>query len=248
VYSARGAAPNAAIIGPVSPSWQTVLADLRDRCGPAGLDLVQPFQVAWYNRAVDEAYRLPDLGAPSALGVLIGNTQAIWPHFLEALGAFRDRPQPLDAYVEAGVLRALEPITLRHEVRFAHDPPPRRVAMQRLAHLSGLAYLSPSHLSVRATYGPWIALRAAIVIDIEGPPGPPREPPNPCPDCETQCMPAFREAMDASGGHPGHAAIERDWPLWLAVRDACPVGRPHRYGDEQIRYHYANDRTVLAGR
>ncbi|MGH8586497.1 MAG: hypothetical protein ACREWE_10055 [Gammaproteobacteria bacterium] len=43
--------------------------------------------------------------------------------------------------------------------------PPRRVAMQRLAHLSGLAYLSPSHLNVHATYGPWIALRAAVVID-----------------------------------------------------------------------------------
>ncbi len=50
--------------------------------------------------------------------------------------------------------------------------------MQRLAHASGLARLSPSHLSVHGTDGPWIALRAAVVIDIEGQSGPPREPPN----------------------------------------------------------------------
>ena len=34
--------------------------------------------------------------------------------------------------------------------------------MQRLAHVAGLAYLSESHLSVHAEYGPWLGLRAAI--------------------------------------------------------------------------------------
>jgi methylmalonic aciduria homocystinuria type C protein len=153
-----------------------------------GLDLAQPFQVAWCNRAVADAFRLPDFGRSSALGILVGNTRAIWPRFLDALRANRpglDERHPLESYVEVTVLAALEPLLHRSEVRWAHDPPPRRVAMQRLAHVSGLAYLSPSHLNVHVTYGPWIALRAAIVIDIEGPSGPSPEPPNPCPDCES---------------------------------------------------------------
>ena len=188
----RREAPNAAIIPSMRSSWQSVVEDLRSRCTPAGLDLTQPFQVSWYNRAVDDAFKLPDFGKPSALGILIGNTRAIWPRFLETLRANRprlDARHPLESYIEATVLPALEAITYRSEVRWAQDPPPRRVAMQRLAHLSGLAYLSPSHLNVHATYGPWIALRAAVVIDIDGPSGPPREPSNPCPDCESHCLP-----------------------------------------------------------
>lgn len=231
----------------VQLSWQSVVEDLRSRWIPAGLDLAQPFQVAWYNRAVDDAFRLSDFGRPSALGILV----------------------------------ALEPLIPRSEVRWTHDLPPRRVAVQRLAHLSGLAYLSPSHLSAHVTYGPWIALRAAIVIDIKGhrqdggldvavervalvqpepiraqnasrkrgqnarvlPSGPSPGPPNPCLDCEAT---AYRGSAIAAAGTPaGHAAIERHWQLWLAVRDACPVGRSHRYSDAQIRYHYTKDREVL---
>ena len=230
-------------------SWQSVFEDLQSRWIPAGLDLAQPFQVAWYNRAVDDAFRLPDFGRSSALGILVGNTRAIWPRFLDAVRAnapVLDERHPLESYVEATVLPSLKPLIPRSEVRWAQDPPPRRVAMQRLAHVSGLAHLSPSHLSVHATYGPWIALRAAVVIDIEGPSSPPPEPPNPCPDCEHYCLRRFRDAIAAAGATPaGHAAIERHWPLWLAVRDACPAGRSHRYGDEQIRYHYTKDREVL---
>ncbi|MGH8573310.1 MAG: hypothetical protein ACREX8_12150 [Gammaproteobacteria bacterium] len=230
-------------------SWQSVFEDLRSRWRPAGLDLAQPFRIGWYNQAVADAYRLPDFGRPTALGILVGNTRALWPRFLDALqqnGSLLDGHDPLDRYVESLVLPALEPLAHRSEVRFAHDRPPRRVAMQRLARVSGLAHLSPSHLSVHATYGPWIALRAAVVIDIKGPSGPPLEPPNPCPDCEQHCLPRFREAIAAAGTTPaGHAAIERHWRLWLAVRDACPAGCSHRYGDAQIRYHYTKDREVL---
>jgi hypothetical protein len=29
------------------------------------------------------------------------------------------------------------------------------------------------------------------------------------------------------------------------MREACPTGRAHRYGEAQIRYHYLKDRAVL---
>ena len=74
--------------------------------------------------------------------------------------------------------------------------------MQRLVHLSGLAYLSPSHLNVYLMFGPWIALRATVVIEIDGPWRPPSEPPDPCPDCERDCLPKFRRAAAAPGSTP----------------------------------------------
>ncbi|MGH8611250.1 MAG: hypothetical protein ACREYF_04150 [Gammaproteobacteria bacterium] len=233
----------------VQSPWQSVVYDLRSRCSPAGVDLVQPFQVAGYNRAIGDAFKLPDFGRSSALGVLLGNTRALWPRFLDWLRASPwrlDEDHPLERYVGEVVLQALQPLAHRWEVRFAHEPTPRRVAMQRLAHVSGLAYLSPSHLNVHFMFGPWIALRAAVVIDIDGPVRPCSEPPNPCPDCERDCLPKFRQAAAAVGSTPqAHAALEQHWRLWLAVRDACPAGREHRYSDDQIGYHYTKDRDRL---
>ena len=154
--------------------WEPVVERIAARCRPAGLDLLRAFQVGWYNRAVEEPYRLPDLGHPARLGVLIGNTRALWAPFLAALRrdpARLDAAEPLDDYVMATVTDALRPLPLRWQVRWAHDAA-APVAMQRLAHVAGLAHLAPSHLSVHQVYGPWIALRAAVVIDTHGPPDP----------------------------------------------------------------------------
>lgn len=228
--------------------WEPVVERIAARCRPAGLDLLRAFQVGWYNRAVEEPYRLPDLGHPSRLGVLIGNTRALWAPFLAALRrdpARLDAAEPLDDYVMATVTDALRPLPLRWHVRWAHDAA-APVAMQRLAHVAGLAHLAPSHLSVHQVYGPWVALRAAVVIDTHGPPDPPPAPDNPCADCEHHCMAAYRRAVEAAGDATAtHAALAGHWTAWLAVRDACQTGRSHRYGDDQVRYHYTKDREVL---
>lgn len=228
--------------------WQEVTDAVSAGAAPAGFDLVQPFQVGWYNAAVDAAYRLPDFARPRALGILIGNTRALWPRLLAAvrddtaLGAAAD---PVDRYTIERILGVLQPLAPRWEVRWAHGRPPRRVAMQRLAHVSGLAHLSRSVLNVHPVYGPWIALRAAVVVDTDGPPGAPRDPPSPCPDCAHACVPRFERAAAALRARgldqPG---LGDTWRLWLAVRDACPVGREHRYGEDQIAYHYGADRIL----
>jgi len=213
-------------------------------CAAGGLDLWATCSAADYDAVVEPAYRLPSWGRARTLVVVIGNTRALWPHVVAGAG----RPRPVDDHVEevvgaavAAALAGLDPVPA-HALRFAPDPPPRRVAIQRLAEVAGLAWLSPSHLSVHPTYGPWIGLRAAVVIDVDGPP--PRPPPPPPCRCQHGCGPAFERALAA--GTPRDAAELRErWRLWLAVRDACPVGRPHRYHDAQIRYHYTGDRSAL---
>ena len=217
-----------------------IAATIAARCAEGGIDLCATCASADYDAAVPAEYRLPDVGRARALVVVLGNTRALWPHVRDAVA--RGDRDPVDDYVarviRGAVAEALAPLTPRPrvEIRFAPEPPPRRVAMQRLAHVAGLAWLAPSHMCVHPTFGPWLALRAAVVIDVEGPPA--RLPiAAPC-DCATGCQPALDRAIAA--GPPRDQAELRDrWRLWLAVRDACPVGREHRYEDDQIRYHYA---------
>ena len=229
------------------PDWEQISNQIRDRSVAAGLDLVQPLQVGWYNEVVGEQYRLPDFGRDDCLAILVGNTKALWLHFLEAMHNDPDlqtSPHPIDAFTQRCVEAALAPVPCRWLTRYGHKPS-HSVALQRLAHVSGLAYLSASHLSVHRDFGPWIALRAACVIDIPGPTNKPTSPPQPC-ICESQCAPAFRAAMALTDqGKLTQEDVSKQWRSWLAVRDACPVGRIHRYSDAQIRYHYQHDRRLL---
>lgn len=227
--------------------WQAVTAAIAAALRPHGFDIVHPFAVRWLDAVVEPAQRPPDLGRDDALGVLVGNTRALWPPFLAAcaadaaLGAAAD---PIERYAETRVAPVIAGLPVRGALRWAHDPPPR-LAIQRLADLTGLAPLSPVGLNVHPVHGPWFALRAAAVLDVAGPAGDPPATPLPCPDCVHTCVPSFERARVAQEGKQG---IADTWPLWLAVRDACPVGRAHRYDEAQIRYHYARDRSALLRR
>jgi|CXWL01.1.fsa_nt_gi methylmalonic aciduria homocystinuria type C protein len=203
-------------------------------CAAAGLDLNATSSVGSYNAVVDRPFHLP--GADDSLTIVVGNTRAIWPHIGEFVRAQPSPPpDPVDTYVESVIRSATSGCTELIDVRYAHESPPRRIAIQRLAHVAGLAWLSPSHLCIHPTFGPWIALRAAIVLDMPAPPA--RQPlAAPC-DCAGACAPLLAEAL-AAAERVDSASVRSSWRRWLAMRDACPVGRRHRYDDDQIEYHY----------
>ena len=194
----------------------------------AGLDLAHPFDTA-------------DAGVPAIAdperrcGLLVGNTRAMWPAFTSALRAdpaLAAASDPLDRYVE-GVLARVFP---GERVWFGH----RRydgafVPMQRIAVAAGLGVLAPTQLVIHPVYGPWFALRA--VVARAGTPEPAAPPPAaPC-RCDAACTGALDAALAARGPDA--------WRAWLAVREACPVGRAHRYSDEQLAYHYTKNRGLL---
>jgi cyanocobalamin reductase (cyanide-eliminating) / alkylcobalamin dealkylase len=221
-----------------------VLERLRDGCRRWGFDLVQPLQVGWYNDGVDGPLRLEDFGCSEHLAVVVGNTRALWPVWRSALA--RDAElvacaDPLDAYT----CRALNDIVSGLEppvsLRFAHEGGDRRIAVQRLAHVAGLAYLTETHASVHPIYGPWVALRAVVSLAVVGPVGPPPALAHPCGACSRGCWPAFERALVTLDGAPSEANLRAHWQTWLAWRDACPVGREHRYSEAQIRYHYLRE-------
>lgn len=219
-------------------------AALAHRCAALGFDLVQPFAVAAYNRTVPAAYRLPTYSRRDALGLLIAHTRALWAPFLAACrrdAALRADPHPLDRYTETRLAALLRELGLRGAVRGSHFRLPRRLAIQRLAALSGLAAVAPAGINVHPVHGPWIGLRAAIALDAVAPAAMLAAPARlACDACPQACLPAFARARATPDGPDA-------WRAWLAVRDACPLGRAARYDDAQVRYHYTKDPTLFRG-
>jgi methylmalonic aciduria homocystinuria type C protein len=225
-----------------------VASALQSSCDDAGLDIVQPFRIDWFNGEVEPPLRLPDYGRRGALGFVIGNTRHLWSVFARALRndpSLLDVEHPLDAYVEKTLTdAATRSITEGHVILFAHRTTPAPIAIQRVAQASGLAHLSPSRLSVHPIYGPWLSLRAVIVVDADGPPGERPLAHDPCTPCAKPCLAAFDQAMAATDlSRSGD--VERQWQSWANVREVCPEGKDFRYGDDQLRYHYAKDRSIL---
>ena len=232
---------------PVSLAVQLV-ADLAERLRAAGLDLIAPFSVRDYGAQVPARYRLPLFGRDDALGIVIGNTRAIWEPFVASLarepGGLRSL-HPLDRYVERTLKQVLAPLGVRHQARWAHARLSRLVAIQRVAYVAGLAFHAPCRLAIHPQHGLWIGLRAAVAFDLDYtadlPSAAGSQASHPCDGCVAKpCLPAFETALAATGGRRGC-----DVSPWQAVRDACPFGSAARYEDSEIQYHYTKDRSVL---
>lgn len=191
------------------------------RIAEAGFDLVHAFDAGSF--AGVAGFEL--LAGPERLGLLVGHTRALWPAFQAAR---RDEPDPLDRYTE----RTLEAAYPGARIYYGHRPyAGRYVPLGQLAAAIGVGALAPSHLLIHPVYGPWLALRAVVLLAGE----PPVTAPVVAPPC--QCGVACQQALAT-------ALTSRSWRDWLAVRDACSL-RAHRYSDEQIAFHYAGTATEL---
>ncbi len=196
---------------------ETALAQLAD----AGFDLAHTFDAP----AIAHEPGLAILGGPERLGILIGNTRALWPPFTSALRdpSLAREAHPLERYTERAIDAAFSGARIYHGHRMygaAYLP------LQHLAVVTGLGALAPSRLVIHPVYGPWFALRAVVIIDGVPPTRVPIA--QPC-----RCAAACTGALDAALANPSSG------PAWVAVRDGCGL-RASRYSDDQIRFHYAN--------
>lgn len=215
------------------PRTPASIEDFRARCAERGFDLSAVFNSAWC--ADDPTTRLPAFERGAALAVVIGNTRSLWPALTAALrddATLAAHPDVVEAYAERTISAAAAATEVPFHTRWAHGGVGGFLPIQRIAARAGLAWLSPAHLCVHPTFGPWIGLRAVIVFDLAPPSVPPPVLADPCGACRQGCEPAF-------------AATTDDWRSWLAVRDACPLGRAHRYSEDQLHYHYTKDRRFL---
>ncbi len=217
--------------------WRAVFARVEASCRDGGLDLAHPLSCTFI--AGDLA--LPAGFRSDALGILLGNSGALWPILRRALRRGGALPEhPVDEHTERVVSAAVAGLPAPTHTFFSHRPyGGRYLPFQRIAHRSGFLHLSPAQLSLHPRHGPWVALRALVLVDLSGPPPPAPVAPNPCSACDEPCVPAFEAAL-ALGG-----TVEEHWEAWLAIRDACPEGRASRYDAAQLAYHYRKRREHL---
>jgi len=219
---------------------QAIVSTWTKALGAHGFDLVQSFDVCSYNRSpvgLGSDFRLPSFGQPSALGLVVAHGAALWDVFVTAIRgseSLRHSSAPLDHYTEQVVLDLQRRTSTASVAFFSHRTAPV-VPIQRIAHVAGLAGLSPSHMSVHPRLGPWLGLRAVVVFEAAAEPNATPAAVYACEGCSAPCLGALERAQ----------ATPESWQAWLSVRESCPVGPDARYSDRQIRYHYTKDRTLL---
>lgn len=163
-----------------------------------GIDIVHPLDVRWYNAHVAEhglqaqLPLLPDYGrrggggdgagegSGGALAILLGNTKALWPCFLDWLGAQRESKaaagekteisDPLDSYTGSVIRAAVATLAasggeaagghaVAHDVFWSWEKGDRLVSMQRVAVASGLCYHDgETQLAIHPTHGAWVCV------------------------------------------------------------------------------------------
>ncbi|CAM9147709.1 unnamed protein product, partial [Chrysoparadoxa australica] len=229
---------------------------IRGALAPAGIDLVVGLAIKWYNNCVPDHLHLatPSFGE-NGVAVLIGNTANLWEPFKQAVKeenlCGRGSSHPLNDYVKTKVVTAIEQeVSVTAQYRWEHETAPERVvAIQRMGQAAGLAFLDEkTYLSLHPTYGPWIAFRAVVLLDMEFPKDIPKPAPMTCPATDEEMAAAAKgmsEALEKAGEYSNRT--DGAWELFLKARDMYILGKQHRYCDEMVTYHYGKSLSYLEG-
>jgi hypothetical protein len=228
----------------------TCAADAADASGAVAADPFDAFSAALDPHGLrvrgafhpEPADGVPDFapGRPAGTLVLIGNSDAaMW----DAFAPHDDgAPNPLDRWTRAVV----DPIAARFGARPAYPFGGSNLPFQRWALRAGGVHPSPLGLLVSPDFGLWHAYRAALIFAERRPLPPPDPRPSPCEACaDRPCLAACPVgAFDGTRYDVGScagflASTEGDACLegGCRARDACPVGRGHRYPAPQLRFH-----------
>jgi len=239
-------------------SGAAFLAALREALVPGGLNLIGATPVAAYDETVPRPYALGILAPGAVSAVVIGNGGgAFWAAFrafcLRHPG-YEATPHPLDAFTLHMVDTTTRPLVsdtarVLYPFRFPDQP----VSFMHLAACAGLGRRSLTGVLIHPVYGPWIALRAAILVPFAVHAPRPAALFDPCPSCtERACVAACPAgAVTPAGWDVPRCAAHRlrdDDPCAARcqARFDCVIGREHRYPPDALTYHQARARPALA--
>jgi hypothetical protein len=223
---------------------------------PVGLNLVGVAAVAEYDAGSPPGISLAALAPGSTSAIVLGNGgRAFWEAFRRERWT-TDGVDPLDAFTRRVVEEIALPIAARSgapvRVVYPFDGAGEPVSFMRLAACAGLGQRSLLGLLVHPVYGPWIALRAALLV-----PGPvtaprPADGFDPCPSCtERPCIGACPAAAVSPEGWDvprcGAYRARADDPCAAGchARLRCVLGRPHQLPHEALAFHQRAARPGL---
>ena len=107
------------------------------------------------------------------------------------------------------------------------DKPGDAVDFRACAALAGLVEILPGGLCAHKKFGPWVSIRAIIVVDAD--------PPN-------DVLPPVRGLVDDDVAGLAEDAAEADpddWDAWLRIYKEIERGREHKFGEAQLLYRFA---------
>jgi len=236
------------------------LAEIRRAAARHGLNLVAAIPSDRYDRTVGPALRVDVLDGAEAAApararsiVLVGNGGGdfwrAYSEFAERHPGWRERANPLDDYTREVIERDVAPAARESGTRCRTVYPFMQggatLNFIELAKLAGLGGPSIIGVVVHPVYGPWIAFRAALIVDLE------LDSPgaalgfDPCPGCVSRsCMaacPASAVAFPAGWDIPKclthRVEVEGGCASRCHARAGCVIGPEHRYPDDELAYH-----------
>ena len=231
-----------------------LLQDISAALAPYGLNLIGAASVAAYETSVPRQYHVTTLLPQAKTLIVIGNGGGdFWTAFrsyYEARpGYLRAHEHPLDDYTVEIIEQTLTPILGRSNAAYRYLYPfhfwREPVSFMHLARVAGIAGPSILGVVIHPEYGPWLALRAAILIDQELSATPVADGFDPCPSCtERACISACpAQAISWEKGWDISACVRHrlkeasDCTDRCHARYDCVYGRAHRYPPDELHYH-----------
>ncbi|THF62904.1 hypothetical protein E6C76_16705 [Pseudothauera nasutitermitis] len=181
--------------------------------------------------------------------ILIGNAgRALWAS-VKAAGL--DSADPIDDFSVRAVARWFAGQLPGHRYTLLY-PGDRPVGLQALGQLAGWHHATPFMVGILPGWGSWFGYRAALLADTSLPVTAPLRVESPCLACAAQpCIAACPARAMEGGGfvlekclayrrQPGSPCRAR-----CLARDACPVGRAHRYDEDHMRHTYEHSLRMI---
>lgn len=243
------------------------VAELTRALAPFGLNLIGVTTLAAYDAIVPASHRL---GASSDASnaarraiIVIGNGGgALWAAFRDEV---RHHPEydaqahPLDDFTARVLATHALPIAERMGLRpvlhlpFRDTPSP--MSFVHLAEAAGLGRRSVLGVLVHPEFGPWMALRGALMVEAASPAARPAAGFDPCSSCRDR--PCVAACPGAAVVHPDGWNIPRCIAFRVDraeqnpcvdrchARVACVYGRHHVYPPDALRYHQRRAFAVM---
>ena len=238
-----------------------LLDDIGANARRFGLNLIAAISAERYDREAAPAYRASAIYAESRSIVIIGNGGGEFWRCFKSYSARRPgwlaRDNPLDDYtrkiVETDLLMPIRSAGIGYVTVYPFNSGQATLNFMQLAMLAGLAGPSIIGVAVHPVFGPWIAFRAAFLLDVE------LDRPgsaigfDPCPACTARtCIsscPAGAVSFPLGWDIPRCLAhrveAQADCAGRCHARVACVIGPNQRYPDDELMYHQMRALRVM---